>query len=591
MGAALGGAAGSIDVASLDSGAKMLSYERQDLLESSLASVHAVAGAGADALAGALSLIPQFTIAAEPWGVGSNVSFGGSHLAAVPSAAGRVLGALGSWHSFQASVAQKLAGFVWREQDYAYQCEAAALEIAQIDRQLITAQIRLALGEVEKRNHLTQVEQADEVLTFLRDKYTDQELYGFFERETGSLFWRGYQLTYDAAKQAQRSFCFELGVQDSNIIEFGYWDSFRKGLLSGERLAMALRQLERAYLDQNRREYEITRHVSLFQLDPAQLVSLRATGTCEFELPETLFDLDFPGQFFRRIKSVSVSVPCVVGPYTSVNGTLTLLNNRLRVKASAQGSYDEQADGNDPRFVRDYIPVQSVATSTAQADSGLFELNFRDERYLPFEGAGAISRWRFQIPDTFRQFDYESISNVVLTLRYTAREGGTPLRNQAVDALKRRFGGEQTGLVRMFSVRHDFPDEWQQYSQPAEGPTRTIKVNVGKELFPYFAARGKVTATNIGVLIPGGPPGPGAVNAVILDQPSGHTITEVQLSPSPQAGVRSYSHNDPLAVEVREHQDEGPYDEWQFTVPAPQPGEAAPSDLLVLCGYQLTLPG
>jgi hypothetical protein len=589
VGAALGGAAGSIDVASLDSGAKMLSYERQDLVESALASVHAVAGAGADALAGALSLIPQFTIAAEPWGVGSNVSFGGSHLAAVPSAAGRVLGALGSWHSFQASVAQKLAGFVWREQDYAYQCEAAALEIAQIDRQLITAQIRLALAKVEQSNHLAQVAQADEVLTFLQDKYTDQELYGFLERETGSLFWKGYQLAYDAAKQAQRTFCFELGLPDSNIIEYGYWDSFRKGLLSGERLALALRQLERAYLDQNQREYEITRHVSLLQLDPAQLVSLRATGSCEFELPEALFDLDFPGHYFRRIKSVSVSVPCVVGPYTSINGTLTLLNNRLRIKASAQDPYDEQADGNDPRFLRDHVPVQSVATSTAQSDSGLFELNFRDERYLPFESAGAISRWRFQVPDDFRQFDYTSISDVVLTLRYTAREGGSPLRKQAVEGLKRRFGGERTGLVRMFSLRNEFPAEWHQYNQIADTDTRTIKLTVSKDRFPYVAARGKITLTNIGLLVPGGTPKPGNVAAAFLEKPAGNTLASVELSPSTQAGVYSYAHTSPLALEIRERVSEEQYDEWQFIVPAPQPGNPPPTDLLVLCGYRFKL--
>jgi hypothetical protein len=41
--------------------------------------------------------------------------------------------------------------------------------------------------------------------------------------------------------------------------------------------------------------------------------------------------------------------------------------------------------------------MQSIATSSGQADSGLFELNFRDERYLPFEGAGAISRWRLEL--------------------------------------------------------------------------------------------------------------------------------------------------------------------------------------------------
>jgi hypothetical protein len=45
---------------------------------------------------------------------------------------------------------------------------------------------------------------------------------------------------------------------------------------------------------------------------------------------------------------------------------------------------------DDPRF-RDpgaQEPIQSIATSRGRDDAGMFELQFRDERYLPFEGAG-----------------------------------------------------------------------------------------------------------------------------------------------------------------------------------------------------------
>jgi Tc toxin complex TcA C-terminal TcB-binding domain len=76
--------------------------------------------------------------------------------------------------------------------------------------------------------------------------------------------------------------------------------------------------MEIAYLEQNRREYEITKHVSLNQVDPLALMQLRQTGACSVRLPEALFDLDFPGHYMRRIKSVSVSIPCVTGPYTGV---------------------------------------------------------------------------------------------------------------------------------------------------------------------------------------------------------------------------------------------------------------------------------
>ena len=37
-----------------------------------------------------------------------------------------------------------------------------------------------------------------------------------------------------------------------------------------------------------------------------------------------------------------------------------------------------------------YAAREAIATSSGQNDSGLFELNFRDERYLPFEFHGAM---------------------------------------------------------------------------------------------------------------------------------------------------------------------------------------------------------
>lgn len=88
-----------------------------------------------------------------------------------------------------------------------------------------------------------------------------------------------------------------------NILGNAYWDSLRDGLLAGERLHQDLKRLEVAYLDQNRREFELTKHISLRRLNPEALVNLRITQTeedqkqnrCEFVIPEWLFDLDTPG--------------------------------------------------------------------------------------------------------------------------------------------------------------------------------------------------------------------------------------------------------------------------------------------------------
>src|ERR1043166_1633338 len=149
--------------------------------------------------------------------------------------------------------------------------------------------------------------------------------------------------------------------------------------------------------------------------------------------------MDHPGNYFRRIKSVGISMPCIVGPYTSVSAKLSLVNNRYRKNTNpdnlAATGYPEDP-GNDERFIYNVGSIQSIAASSAQNDSGVFELNFRDERYLPFEGTGAISSWRLELPTEAHQFDYNTIADVIVHVKYTAREGGSGLKNLADTTLR-----------------------------------------------------------------------------------------------------------------------------------------------------------
>lgn len=90
-------------------------------------------------------------------------------------------------------------------------------------------------------------------------------------------------------------------------------------------------------------------------------------------------------------------------------------------KSPIAGADCARQGSEDDHFV-DYIgAVQSIVTSSGQNDSGLFETNLRDERFLPFEGAGAESTWKLDLPPDYRAFDYQTISDVVLHIRYTAR--------------------------------------------------------------------------------------------------------------------------------------------------------------------------
>jgi hypothetical protein len=179
--------------------------------------------------------------------------------------------------------------------------------------------------------------------------------------------------------------------------------------------------MEVSYLDQNQGEYEITKHVSLSRLDPLALAQLKQTGECLVSVPEALFDLDCPGHYLRRIKYASLTVPCVTGPYVGVNCTLTLLKSSIRHSNSLlDGKYSrlQEEEEEDSRLRDSNSAIQSIVTSSGLDDSGLFATNQNDERYFPFEGSGAISEWHVQLPKDFRQFDYDTISDVVLPSLY-----------------------------------------------------------------------------------------------------------------------------------------------------------------------------
>ena len=149
-----------------------------------------------------------------------------------------------------------------------------------MDKQIAAAEIRLAIAEKELVNHDLQRAQSKEVDDYLISKFTNDELYDYMVGEISSVYFQSYQLAYNTAKIAQKCFEFELGIDNASFIQFGYWDSLKKGLLSGEKLQLDLRRLENAYLEQNRREFELTKSISLLLLDPLALVKLREIGRC-----------------------------------------------------------------------------------------------------------------------------------------------------------------------------------------------------------------------------------------------------------------------------------------------------------------------
>jgi len=449
-----------------------------------------------------LGLIPDFGANLHFWGLGGNINLaGGTKFSHVATFAADVASAIADRFGYEAVQSAKIGGYARREQEWAFQSASIAGEINQMFKQLRAAQIREAIAEREWKNHQQQIEHAEEIENFLanekKGKKSNQAFYAWLKREVRGMYNQVFQFAFEVARKAERALQHELGKPDATFLQFSYM-SGKEGLLAGEKLYFDLKRMEMAYHDLNQREYELTKHISLMQVNPTALLELRTTGRCTVALPEELFDMDGPGHYFRRIKTVAISIPSVSGPYTSVNCTLTLTKSSIRKEIGVGDGYARQGS-EDIRFSDQFGSSQSIVTSSAQNDSGLFETNLRDERYLPFEGAGAISQWQLELPADFRQFDYNTISDVILHMSYTARQAGGQLRTAAVDNLNMLFDDAQTTMsVRLFSVRHEFPTEWASFkkSDLVNGDA-LLKIALQDTHFPYWTQGAKREAVEL----------------------------------------------------------------------------------------------
>ncbi|MQM27341.1 Tc toxin subunit A-related protein [Glycomyces albidus] len=443
-------------------------------------------GAVMSGMAGGANLIPDFSIGIAGFGGSPSVSMsiGGSNISGYLSNTGAMINGFAGMLHTGASMAAAQGRFTREFEDHRFNRDVAADELAQLEAQIASARLREQVAAAEAANHLQVIADSEAVEEFLRTKYTDEQLYDWMLARVSTVYFQAYQIAFDTAMLAQQSYQFELAEPDASFIQFGYWDSLRKGLLAPERLTNDIRRMESSYLEKNQRNLEITKHVSLAQVDPLALLALKLTGQAAIQLPEWLFDLDYPGHFRRRLKSVALSIPCVVGPYTSVNCTLAVTNNGVRLTDALGGGYGDPLAGGDPRFWTSPVPTKAIATSHAVNDRGMFELRFEDDRFLPFEGAGAVSEWTLSLPKAHNQFDLASITDVVLHLDYTSRAGGPGLAAAAkanLDAVLPTSG------AALFALEEQFGTAWHRMLHPDEGDDQELVFTLAPEHLPFWA--------------------------------------------------------------------------------------------------------
>lgn len=367
-------------------------------------------------------LIPQFHAGPFP-----DVETGGRTLSEIASMVGTSYGIQASVLRNGASMASTYGSYDRRQEDWDFQVKTAKEELKQVEKSILSAEIRLAIAERDLENHELQIEQSKEVFDFVKTKFTNLNLYSWMSGELMKLHYRAYKLAYEMAKQAERAMHKELNV-DLSIIDFVHWNSSKKGLLAGEQLSMQLKELDNAYIKNDKRRFELSKDISLKLLDPKALVNLIQNKYCKVKLEESLLNLVFKSRDLKgmQIKSIGISIPCVTGPQVSTNV-------KLRIQSG-----------------------EELITSSGINDMGVFEPNFNQARYMPFEYMKLESERTFELLlDENSEYDITTISDVVLHINYYAENNGT----DNIEDEERKTVSNNSHL--MMSWKHDFPLEWQ----------------------------------------------------------------------------------------------------------------------------------
>jgi hypothetical protein len=240
------------------------------------------------------------------------------------------------------------------------------------------------------------------------------------------------------------------------------------------------------------------------------------------------FDQDFPGHYQRLIRQVHVSVVALVPPNRGIRATLAS-SGISRVTTGNNGSFSDVILRRDP---------DAIALTSPLSATGVFQVDLQPDMLLPFEGSGVCTSWDFIMPLAANPFDFSSISDVLITIDYTALSD-VGYRTQVVAALN----GDLTRRSDcVFSLARDFPDQWYQLvnSDPsATGRTATITLTTSN--FPPNIGSDGLQVAQVAMQLAGGSDVGQIPITLIHGSTSGTALTDAQGVVSTRRGAGAWN--------------------------------------------------
>ncbi|HAT2830528.1 TPA: toxin [Klebsiella oxytoca] len=397
--------------------------ERQTMVLADTASALTLAGQAMGIIGGAADLAPNTF----------GMACGGSRWGALSTGMATGMGMQSASIQAAADKISRSEMYRRRREEWEIQRNNAQSEVDQIEAQLAGMAIRLEAANLQVDYLETQQGHTLAQLEFMQRKFTNQALYSWMRGKLSAIYYQFFDIAQSCCLMAQEALRRELNDNSLTFIRGSAWNGATAGFMAGETLLLNLAEMDKAWMERDERALEVTRTVSLAQVYAGlpgennhfnfrdEVVAMVGAGSGskgndgntltfnsdkELAASVKLSGLNIKNDYksslgsTRRIKQVSVTLPALVGPYEDVRAVLSYGGSVVMPRGCS-----------------------SIAVSHGMNDSGQFQLDFNDARYLPFEGipvddTGTLTL-SFPDADSRQKALLESLNDIILHIRYT----------------------------------------------------------------------------------------------------------------------------------------------------------------------------
>ncbi len=370
---------------------------------------------------------------------------GGHRPSSLPKAAGKVADGAAKIMKIASDRINQEEVYRRRRSDWAFQAKTAEQDRLTIQAQMETLTARTTSAQMHLEHLGTQAAHAQAQLALHQGKFTGKAMLSWLRARLASIFYTYYDLAATRCVMAQKALQWEMD-DTTTYLRTGTWNGAWAGLLCGEGLMLALGQMESAWVKWQKRELEVTRTVDLskvfadklqvdgqvvtlseavraildrkeVKVDPQRLdasMELAANGSLSIRFGVKALGLatGFENAQARRVRSIAVSMPCLLGPYQDVHARLLTDApglprgcNQVAISHATKDNglvtppngYSSQVSGMQ------LLPFEGLRIPTSDAD---------DQTSLILDFANANGEQRALL---------ESLSNVILHVHFIVR--------------------------------------------------------------------------------------------------------------------------------------------------------------------------